>query len=223
MLSYKKSHNFSALLNTLRGKIQTPEAWTAVYMLICTARDKTCFTTTVYLFNSMLTLKIIPWTKQNIHLYQYSIGFHREGRHSAVSPSLEDKTNSLNAGLWPSYELHDNSDSAKLSGTRSSFLPVAAVQVAHFLIQLWMAPLLSFHPHSFLSRLPPPELLAILPEVKIKANKRLLLKIFYFLKRQNKNQVSSSKTFGWTLNPNRESQHLIFWFLFFFLNYFFFF
>lgn len=102
---------------------------------------------------------------------------------------------------------------------------MAAVQVAHFLIQLWTAPLLSFHPHSFLSHLPAPELLAILPEVKIKANKRLLLKTFYFLKRQNKKQVSSSKTFGWTLNPNRESKHLIFWFfgVWFFLKLLFFF
>lgn len=106
---------------------------------------------------------------------------------------MEDKMTSLDPCLWPSYKLHDNSDSAKMSGTRSSFLPVVAVQVGHLLVQLWMTPLLSFHPHSFLSHLPPPELLAILPKVKVKANKRLFLIIFYFLKRQNKIKSQAPK------------------------------
>lgn len=76
-----------------------------------------------------------------------------------------------------------------MSETRSSFLPVIAVQVVHLLVQLGMALLLSFHPHSFLSHLLPPELLAALPKVKVKANKRLFLKIFSVLK--DKNQIKS--------------------------------
>lgn len=70
------------------------------------------------------------------------------------------------------------------SETRSSFLPVIAVQVVQLLLQLGMALLLSFHPHSFLPHFLPPELLATLPKVKVRANKRHFLKIFSVLKRQ---------------------------------------
>lgn len=139
------------------------------------------------------------WTNKN-HLYQYSIGFHREDSKSVVFPSLDDKKTSLDPCFWPSYKLHDKTDLAKLSGTWSSFLPVVAVRAAHFLFQLQMAPLLSFYPYSFPSHLPPPGLPAILPKIKVKTNKRLFLKIFCFLKRQIKIKPQAPKSWGgsWT-------------------------
>lgn len=76
-----------------------------------------------------------------------------------------------------------------MSETRSSFLPVIAVQVVHLLVQLGMALLLSFHPHSFLSHLLPPELLAALPKVKVKANKGFSSK--FSLSSKDKNQIKS--------------------------------
>lgn len=70
---------------------------------------------------------------------------------------------------------------------------MVAVQVAHFLLQLQTAPLFLFHPHSFLSHLPPPELLAILPEAKVNSSSK-----FSTAPKHKTTELSSS--FGWTLN-----------------------
>lgn len=63
MLSYNMPHNFSTLLNTLRGKIWTLEAWTAVYMVLCIMRDKTCLTPNCLPFQFYANIKIHPWNK----------------------------------------------------------------------------------------------------------------------------------------------------------------
>lgn len=175
------SHNFSTLLTTLREKIPSLEACTAVCMLLSIMRDKTCLSPIVYLFSSMLTSEFILGTKQKDHLHPYNTAFPGGNSNSVGFSSLEDKT-SLDSWQWPSYKPRDNSDSTKLSETWCLFLPVIAVQVVQLLVQSGMALLLSFHPHSFLPHLLPPELLATLPKVKVTANKRLFLKIFSVLK-----------------------------------------
>lgn len=119
LLSYNMCHNFSTLLNTVREKIWTLEGCTAVCMLLCIMRDRTCLCPIVYLFNSMLTSEFILGTKQKDHtaLIQHCFPW----RNSNSRFFFLGRQGLPDAWQWPSYKPSDNSDSAKLRNTK--FIP----------------------------------------------------------------------------------------------------